>query len=329
MRQINIPKTLKILHSANELTDELAGLINAETCIVYSSSAKTLAQAIISRFDIKHQIFSAGKAFTQTDLDLLEFPKSLNFIGIGGGTVLDIAKYLASKNNGHFISVPTLVSHDGICSPVAVINGKSIGATMPTAILVPLDLVKKADIKYIYAGIGDLISNLSAIDDWQLAAQAGKDEVDDFSFMLSKTAALSLIKTLELGSSQGLKFLYTDEFLTVLVESLNLAGIAMSIAGSSRPCSGAEHMISHAIDQIYGAGVKSQHGIQVGIATLYLAQYRKDFPDLKGLLKTIGFPTSFNEIGISDRELLKVLKLAPSTRAGRYTVFENPILETN
>lgn len=322
MRQINIPKTLKILHTASELIDELASLITDETCIVYSSSAKTLAQEIISRCDVKHQIYSAGKAFTQEDLDLLEFPAGLNFIGIGGGSVLDIAKYLAARNNGRFISVPTLVSHDGICSPVAVINGKSIGATMPSAILVSLDLIKKADIKYIYAGIGDLISNLSALDDWQLAAQAGKDQVDDFSLMLSKTAALSLIKTLKLGASKGLDFLYTDEFLTVLVESLNLAGIAMSIAGSSRPCSGAEHMISHAIDQIYGAGIKSQHGIQVGIATLYLAQYRKDFPDLSGLLKKIGFPCSFNEIGINDEELLKVLELAPSTRAGRYTILE-------
>ncbi len=322
MRQINIPKTLKIIHSDAELIAELASLINAETCIVYSSSAKSLAQEIISKFNLKHQIFSAGKAFTKGDLDLSEFPQGLNFIGVGGGSVLDIAKYLASHNSGRFISVPTLVSHDGICSPVAVINGKSIGATMPSAILVPLHLVKRADIKYIYAGIGDLISNLSAIDDWMLAAQAGKDQVDDFSFMLSKTAALSLIKTLELGVNQGSKFLYSDEFLTVLVESLNLAGIAMSIAGSSRPCSGAEHMISHAIDQIYGSGVKAQHGIQVGIATLYLAKYRKDFPDLSGLLTRIGFPCSFSEIDISDKELEQVLELAPSTRAGRYTILE-------
>ncbi len=329
MRQVTIPNTLKITSSNAELIEELKALKLSDVCVVYSSlSKKLLAKEIIDALNAKHELYTEGQAFTREDLDTVAagYPGKTTFIGVGGGTVLDIAKYLAARSSDKFISVPTLVSHDGICSPVAVINGKSLGAVMPTAILVPLHIIKESPINYIYAGIGDLISNLSAIADWQLATKAGKDHIDDFSYMLSSKAARDIVLTLELANSHGLKpeeFLRSDKFLRLLVESLNLAGIAMSIAGSSRPCSGAEHMISHAIDEIYGSGTKALHGIQVAIATLYLSYYRND--DLKELaetLRAIGFPTQFSDIGISEAELSKILELAPKTRAGRYTILE-------
>lgn len=322
MRQINIPNTLKILHSDDELLEQLNLVLCEDSCLVHSAgSAKALSTKLLSQLKIQEEIISKGKAYTIEDLDSLSFKANTSFIGLGGGSVLDIAKYLAARNSGSFISVPTLVSHDGICSPVAVIGGKSIGAIMPSAILVPLHLVKQSPLRYIHAGIGDLISNLSAIEDWKLAASAGKDKVDDFSLLLSSVAAENTIRAIKLGSAE---FLHSDEFLTTLIESLNLAGIAMSIAGNSRPCSGAEHMISHAIDQIYGSGVKAEHGVQVGIASLYLAQYRKDtrLIELSQTLKDIGFPVNFAQIGIGNEELERILELAPSTRVGRYTILD-------
>jgi len=319
MRQINIPNTLKICRSSAELITELRAVASEPICLVHSG-ARELSSLVKTELNIQDEIITKGQAYTLEDLDALKFSDASCFIGLGGGSVLDIAKYLASRTKqGRFISLPTLVSHDGICSPVAVIGGKSVGAVMPSAILVPLDLVKQAPLRYIHAGIGDLISNISALDDWRLAEAAAKDIVDDFSALLSRNAALNTLRALKLGYD-----LHSDEFLSTLVDSLNLAGIAMSIAGSSRPCSGAEHMISHAIDQIYGAGTKAEHGVQVAIATIYLGHYRRDpiYSEITQSLRAIGFPTSFKEIGINETELERILELAPSTRAGRYTILD-------
>ncbi len=266
-------------------------------------------------------------------------------IAIGGGKVLDFGKYLAAKCLCKFISIPTLISHDGVCSPVSVLRGKSLGATMPVALIVPLYIIERGSIEHIQAGIGDLIANLSAIADWQLAAQKNNEEIDDFAIMLSRRAAINIVQTLEnqtlthknLPKEIQETILKDPNFLKALIENLALSGIAMSIAGNSRPCSGAEHLISHAIDQLYGHGTKAMHGIQVLIATLFLEQFRdSDLLDpktkspeesrLKQILKKLGFPTEFKDIGISDAELKSILELAPRTRVGRYSILNESLI---
>ncbi len=260
-------------------------------------------------------------------------------IAIGGGKVLDFGKYLAAKCLCKFISIPTLISHDGVCSPVSVLRSKSLGATMPAALIVPLYLIEQGSLEHIQAGIGDLIANLSAIADWQLAAQKNDEEIDDFAIMLSRRAALNIVQILENQTLTNINLpkeiqetiLKDPNFLRALIENLALSGIAMSIAGNSRPCSGAEHLLSHAIDQLYGHGNKAMHGIQVLIATLYLEKFRDtDLLDpqtktpgnsrLKQILIKLGFPTEFKDIGISETELKSILELAPRTRTGRYSI---------
>ena len=129
------------------------------------------------------------------------------------------------------------------------------------------------------------------------------------------------------------KFLTSYNFLDVYIESLVLSGISMSIAGNSRPCSGAEHLISHAIDEIYGSNTKALHGIQVMIATLYLEkimgidllsreEIKDDISDLEKILRSYGMPTKFSDIGINNEELKVILEKAPSTRKGRFTVLD-------
>lgn len=329
MRKIPIPVTMKICEDYESLLEALSSYIESQKITKLSFISGSFSQSALT----EHLIADLG---IKTCL-----PQEAEFIvGVGGGKSLDKAKLHAKKEDKKFISIPTLIGHDGICSPVAVIDGKSHGAVMPEALFVPLYLVEEAPVEQIQSGIGDLISNLSAIEDWKLACAKGEAEMDDFAIMLSRRAAMNVIKSLEqIESSNQLK---EKNFLKSLIESLALSGIAMSISGNSRPCSGAEHMISHAIDEIYGSGVKAPHGIQVLVATLYLEKLRNyDLLDnanlslketqkqsipltsdsrLRKILAKLNFPLDFSDIGISDEELQKVLELAPSTRPGRFSI---------
>ena len=94
-------------------------------------------------------------------------------VGIGGGRTLDVAKYAATRAAVPMVAVATNLAHDGLCSPVASLehpHGKgSFGVALPLAVLVDLDYVRAAPPRLVRAGIGDVVSNLSAIADWSLA----------------------------------------------------------------------------------------------------------------------------------------------------------------
>lgn len=104
------------------------------------------------------------------------------------------------------------------------------------------------------------------------------------------------------------------------MHGLILSGIAMSIAGSSRPCSGAEHKISHAIDMLYPG--TSQHGLQVALGTLLAGFMRKEpLEKLLTFARRLNLPTSYRDLGLSEEQFVQCLLNAPRTRE-RYTVLE-------
>ena len=92
-------------------------------------------------------------------------------VGVGGGKAVNVAKACGFKLGIPMVSVPTALSNDGIASPIAVIsnsaNGQhtSFGVGMPVAVVVDLELVRSAPAESTRAGIGDLISNISALHD--------------------------------------------------------------------------------------------------------------------------------------------------------------------
>ena len=152
-------------------------------------------------------------------------------VGIGGGRTLDVAKYAASLSGLPMVAVATTLAHDGLASPVASLedHGRkgSYGVQMPIAVMVDLDYVRRSDPALRRGGIGDVISNLSAIADWRLAERVRGEEVDGVAVTFARTAATSIVHR-----EDGID---DDEFLIALAEALVLSGLAMATAGSSRP----------------------------------------------------------------------------------------------
>lgn len=333
-----MPSKLRVCNTNEELIKEFESVFKEWGSRAILVTGKTAFKIIGNKLDYHYgnrivhtEIVNKNSYSTVQSIDeylfLLE-PSSV--ISIGGGKVIDIGKLIAHRWRLPFISVPTQVAHDGIASPIAVIedvNGRkhSIGASMPDAVVVSLELIKHAPLITIKSGIGDLLANLTALFDWKLATSKGYAAYDDYAAIISRTASLTILNELERGTN-----LTSDCFLEILIESLILSGIAMNVAGSSRPASGAEHLLSHAIDELYG-GV-TLHGVQVALCTLLIAdiQGQKDlYERLFSLYKKIGLPIKFNDISIKYDGIKKIINQAPMTRPERYTILNEKEIQLN
>jgi glycerol-1-phosphate dehydrogenase [NAD(P)+] len=111
----------------------------------------------------------------------------------------------------------------------------------------------------------------------------------------------------------------------VIVEGLISAGVASCIAGSSRPCSGAEHLFSHALDKIApGIGL---HGEKCGIGSIMMAKLQgQDWKKITKTLKDVGAPTTAKQIGIESDKIIEALIMAQGLRPQRYTILKEKIM---
>jgi len=329
----NSPMTIP-LSILLEITDE--GKINLDEILdqhklTYQNkiliSSKQLYQKYKEylNFKIKEKFFINTLTLDEIEIIIKNIKNLSNdslLIGFGGGRVIDATKYIGLKAGLNFISLPTALSHDGIYSPVAVLsqdNGMKIriGTLSPIGIVVNLDIVQQAPIETIRSGIGDLLSNLSALKDWEIAKKDKGEQIDNFAYALSYLAYNNIFNFLDKSNLN----LNDKEFLKNLAYSLIISGLSMEIAGSSRPCSGAEHLFSHAIDYLYPK--KSiLHGTQVAFGILVSELFRgEEIEKLIEIYKKIGLPTSVKELGFEKNEIIQAIKIAPKMNKERYTIF--------
>ena len=243
--------------------------------------------------------------------------KSDIIIGIGGGRSVDIAKMIAFNLKKPFVSLPTAASHDGIASPfVSVRSDKphSIVASAPLGVFVDIDIIKKAPKRLLASGCGDLVANIIAVRDWELGRDKTGEYFGRYSANLASMSAKILMENSDLFAKKGLD-------VRVIVEALISAGVASCIAGSSRPCSGAEHLFSHALDRLApGVGL---HGEKCGIGAIMMAKLQgQDWKKIIKTLKNVGAPTTAKKIGLKPVTLAKALTIAQSLRPERYTILK-------
>lgn len=247
----------------------------------------------------------------------MKLPRAANgILALGGGRVIDAGKYLSHLASLPLLAFPTLTSNDGFCSPFASLlfdgEKRTIQTRMPQGVALDLEIIREAPEAFFYSGIGDLVSNLTAITDWKLAFHHSGVYVDDFAVATAQTAAESLIHFPSYDK--------TDlECLRVLANGLLLSGIAMEMAGSSRPASGSEHLISHAYDQL--AEKPSLHGLQVGVATYLVSCVQgKHTEVLRRTLERSGFADFLAQQPLSRQVLREAIAMAPSIKPDFYTV---------
>ena len=238
-------------------------------------------------------------------------------VGIGGGRSVDTAKLISYNLSIPFVSLPTAASHDGMASPfVSVKSDKphSIVASAPMGVFVDIDIIKKAPSKLLASGCGDLIANIIAVKDWQLGHKKKKEYYGRYAADLAMMSAKIVMENSSEFAKKGLD-------ARVIVEGLISAGVASCIAGSSRPCSGAEHLFSHALDKI--APRIGLHGEKCGIGSIMMAKLQgQDWKKIVKTLKDVGAPTTAKQIGLEPNMIIEALMIAQGLRPERYTILK-------
>ncbi|TAJ44881.1 NAD(P)-dependent glycerol-1-phosphate dehydrogenase [Methanofollis fontis] len=286
-------------HTMSIAGERIAELLN-ETCDVRCHIATAISPDEIARTE------NAAE-----DADFI--------LGIGGGRVIDIAKIVSYNLDRQFISVPTAAAHDGVASARATVptagGSTSMEAHPPIAVVADTGIIAAAPRRLLASGCADIISNYTAILDWELAHRMRGEPISEYAIALSRMTAEIIVK------NAGDISAHTEESAWMVMKALVSSGVAMSIAGSSRPASGGEHKFSHALDRI--APGRSLHGEQCGvgsIVTMYL--HGGDWRGLRDSLRRIGAPTTPAGLGIEDEQAVEALLSARTIRPERFTILD-------
>lgn len=268
-------------------------------------------------FDADHVLIELADMRTVARVRKMVRGKIDFLLGVGGGRCIDVAKLASFRDGKPFLSVPTAASHDGIASSRASIKTKrrptSIETHSPLAIVADTLIIKRAPHRLLAAGCGDMVANLTAVRDWELAHRLRGETISEYAAALSLMSAQLVIENAHVIRR------HTEESVRKVVKALISSGVAMAIAGSSRPASGSEHLFSHALDIV--APKPALHGEQCGVGAVMMAYlHGEDWRGIKEALETIGAPVDARGLGIPAKYIVKALTIAHRIRPERYTI---------
>lgn len=329
--RFNLPICLAVeedafFHSDRIIRDYIPDMIGQKTVIVSEQFLIDIYKEKI--YDISHdfggaEIIAMGAASFDEAVAIakkvcIEDIKVI--IGIGGGRVLDTAKYAAHISKAVYICMPTSLSNDSLASPFAVLETvgsarKTIECKIPTAIIVDTNMIINAPEGQTLSGIGDTIAKHTALYDWKLSASKSSSRVEDFAYALSRMSFDSVYHCDERNMKSRV-------FIRILSRALVMGGLAMEIAGSSRPCSGSEHLFAHAIEEYY-PGVKISHGLAVALGTIPACIFQGQDPSgIMCFFKAHGLDFDPRSYGITPEMFADMWEKARTVRPGRITVLD-------
>jgi len=324
-------------HALRIIGDVVEDFSQNRNVVVISGGVNTsriAAEKVIPRIPGKFNIkFLKMKALSGVEA-IKNFYKLLSkgekpglLVGVGGGRVLDVTKTLAFLLDLEYISVPTSAANDGIASPslsyllkvdLKKEFGKKISmAKAPIAVLADTEIISQAPSVTLQSGCGDLLSKFVAIRDWELAHKLKGENYSEYAASMALMSAEIIVKRADAIRAGG------EESARIVVKALIGSGVAMSIAGSSRPASGSEHLFSHALDLLsrrYGFK-PAPHGLQCGIgAIMMMWLHGGDWEMIKDTLVKVGAPVTARDLGIKKEFIIEALVIAHKIRPERYTI---------
>jgi glycerol-1-phosphate dehydrogenase [NAD(P)+] len=322
--EISVPSLLRIKHKAlHKIGKYLRGCGYTEVAIIYGEGIKELFFPIIeisfATAEIKTLYEETARSSNIDDAfaTVKNMPKAVKaIVAIGGGKAIDYCKFTGHVLQLPVISVPTVISNDGFASPLSSmdVNGKktTVKTRIPDGVIVDTEIIRNSPEKFLYSGIGDLFCKITSVFDWKLAYKKTGEYVNDFSSVICKNAVETFIYYEK-------RDIANTEYLGIIVSSLLMTGVAMEIAGSSRPASGSEHLVSHAYDKL--AERPAMHGIQTGVASYVMSYLQGATHDtVKSIIQRCGFADFVAQNPLSKKDFLAAVRHAPEIKENYYTI---------
>ncbi len=260
---------------------------------------------------------------TGNTLKILVNENHENIVGIGGGRVMDILKFVQMQTGTFCLAIPTSLASHVYASPkihaLTAIKEFGYESTIdgPTPDLVILETpflekLQKDIPRLIKAGLGDIMAFVTAVEDWKLAGKYNTTNIDENVMeicqeIINKLSVIDVNKPLSLWIEDYV-------FIQVLLcEVTRWVG--------SAPASGSEHLFALAAEK--GFNEPPLHGELVALGTLIMTKiHNSDCKEVHSLIRKLGLPTRLSEIGLTKEQAILGLQnsVEIARKKGRFTI---------
>jgi len=225
-------------------------------------------------------------------------------IGVGGGSALDFAKYLAWKRDLRLLLIPSIVSVDACVTHSIGVRDEGrvhyVGQVKPERLLVDFNLIRAAPPRLNRAGAGDILSIHTGSFDWLLGHTRDGERYDR---QIAQRGA-DLLCELERNAAEISQV--SNRGIRSLVELFRAENDLCEEFGNSRPEEGSEHFFAYNAE--LRTGRQFIHGEIVCLGILLMSRLQKNRPEwVKALLQDLGVLHRPADIGLEPSELRAAL----------------------
>ena len=227
-------------------------------------------------FDVEYKIYEDLRVASMENVEEIESlikDKDISVLSVGTGSLNDPCRLACARQNKKFAIFATAPSMDGFASYGAPIVNKGFKATYPAkspdVIMADTKILANAPSRLKSAGFGDMIAKYTALVDWQISTLLIDEYWCDDVASITRDAIDQLMDLADKVTVND------EETAGKIFEALLMTGIGMSYTKTSRPASGAEHVIAHLMEckEIEEGKVPNFHGEDVGVCTLKMLKY--------------------------------------------------------
>ena len=281
-------ETGRLLHADGFVTDIL--LVSDKNCLRAVDGISDILKA--EGFSVTEQIYEDLRIATMDEVKrIIALSENLHgILSVGTGSLNDICRLAAAKGGKQLAIFATAPSMDGFASNCApIVTGcfkETLPAKQPDVIIADSEILASAPVHLKAAGFGDMLGKYIGLADWRVSNLVTGEYYCERVAQLTRDAVNRIVRLCDRITDDD------PDAAAEVFEALVLTGVAMQLAGCSRPASGTEHILSHfwGCKKLENGEVPDFHGKKVGVATLIIAgiyekmaQHEEVFPKMESV----------------------------------------------